>query len=145
MGLSPASRAARSFRFTTSSVSQKCCLRSECPRITYVQRSASIGADTSPVYAPRSSKCMFCAPTAVDEPSSASLTAIRDTSGGQTTFPTPSMASSGSLSAEARDTASAIVVFIFQFPATMGVGMSYLPRSVVSCRWDRSASPDVRC
>ena len=37
--------------------------------------SVSIGGETSPVNAPLSSKCMFCAPSRIDEPASACATA----------------------------------------------------------------------
>ena len=51
------------FLFTVSSVSLKYCLLSECPIITYsTPIDFSIFPETSPVYAPDSSKCIFCAP-----------------------------------------------------------------------------------
>ena len=59
--------AARTLRFISSSLSPKTWRRSEWPRMTWVTPNAlSIGAETSPVNAPLSSKCMFCAPSAID-------------------------------------------------------------------------------
>ena len=56
-------KAAFTFLLTVSSVSAKYCLLSECPIITYsTPMHLSIGPETSPVNAPFSSKCIFCAP-----------------------------------------------------------------------------------
>jgi hypothetical protein len=61
-GTRPASSARATFAATARSVSQNSVRRSECPRTTpWTSCSASIGADTSPVNAPESSSCMFCA------------------------------------------------------------------------------------
>jgi hypothetical protein len=79
------------FLFTPSSVSPNISRRSEWPRITYLQRSAlSIWADTSPVYAPLASQCMFCAPRANSSRSDSMrvCTVRNDVAGGQTAIST---------------------------------------------------------
>ena len=60
IGFNPCANADLIFLFTVSSVSAKYCLLSECPIITYsTPIDFNIGADTSPVYAPFSSQCIF--------------------------------------------------------------------------------------
>jgi hypothetical protein len=59
---SPASSAFGTLSWSARSVSPKYWRRSEWPRTTpWTSISASIGADTSPVYAPWSASCMVCA------------------------------------------------------------------------------------
>src|SRR5438105_12458866 len=72
------------------------------------------------VKAPCASQCAFCAPTLIGEPSSACLTPGIHTKGGQTTRSTPFNGERAGLSALANSLASAGVLNIFQFPATMG-------------------------
>ena len=79
--------------------------------------------ETSPVNAPSASWYMFWAPRATVEPRSVVATAVSEMKGGQTTLSTPSMASRPSIIADASAVASSTVVFIFQLPATMGVGI----------------------
>src|SRR5580658_3152707 len=134
IGLSWFLSAARTFLFTSSSVSPNRVLRSLCPRITWVAKSArSIGADISPVNAPDASKCMFCAPSLISEPSIAPATASSAVNGGQMTISTSGCAPADTTISRARETASADVLFIFQFPAMsflriMAVGSGFQVR-----------------
>ena len=90
--------------------------------MTNSQSSASMGGATSPVKAPFSSKCMFCAPTWMPEPSRRSLQARRYGKGGHSTTSTPETPATLSRTPWVRLRASSRVVCIFQLPATMGVG-----------------------
>src|SRR5690606_11665592 len=78
----------------------------------------SIVADTSPVKAPSSSKCRFCAPSPTGEPRSTSETLCRLTKGGQTATRTPFGSPTASTTPRASCLAVMRSVFIFQFPAT---------------------------
>ena len=63
IGFNPYSNADFIFLFTVSSVSLKYCLLSECPIITYSTFiDFNFFGETSPVYAPFYSKCIFSAP-----------------------------------------------------------------------------------
>src|SRR5690349_8901077 len=117
MGWSCASSAARSLRFTPSSVSPKYCRRSLWPRMTPSQpSSASIGALISPVKAPCFSWWQFCAKSWMELPASASLTLDSAVNGGATA--TWICDSRRCLSSRTSATASAVVLCIFQFPQT---------------------------
>jgi hypothetical protein len=71
---------------------------------------------------------MFCAPTVIDEPLTASATAVSDTNGGHSTVVTSVELPTRSATASANDLASATVVLIFQFPAINDIGISlYAP------------------
>src|SRR5204863_1772746 len=96
--------------------------------------SASIGADTSPVNAPESSKCMFCAATRIAASPSASVVVASAVNGGHTHTSTRSSspATSGG-SATANAAASGRVLCIFQLAAQMGVRLVMgLPGSACS-------------
>src|SRR5260221_10723915 len=64
---------------------------------------------------------MFCAPRPMPELSSMAETAEIDMKGGHNTFSTLAISRRGALNFATRSRASATVLFIFQFPATMGV------------------------
>src|SRR5262249_9222371 len=81
------SSAALSRKLTVSSVSPKYCRRSECPTITCVTpKATSMGAETSPVNAPSSFQCTFCAPMATFESLDQTRQGATSTKGGQTTI-----------------------------------------------------------
>ena len=84
--------------------------------MTQVARPASIGTETSPVYAPASSWWTFWAPTPTSSAASASRTAARLTYGGQITRVTPGSRVRDAM-VLASSPASAGVVFIFQLAA----------------------------
>src|SRR5207247_2053249 len=70
---------------TMSSLSAKMCLRSEWPRMTWLQPTCfSIAGEISPVKAPSRSQCMFWAPSKTSLPRNASATAARAVKGGAT-------------------------------------------------------------
>src|SRR5215472_2383571 len=109
--------------------------RSEWPRMTWVTpNSLSIGADTSPVKAPRSSKCMFCAPNAINAPASVCHAAGMSTAGGaiRTSRSRARAAASRSISlrnAASSARASSAVRFIFQLPAISILRIAVFPAS----------------
>ena len=78
--------------------------------------SRSIGAEISPVNAPLSSGCMFCAPSFTTVPSSTRLTPSRAVNGGQTTTSTSFRLPTIPTMSRTRAAASAVVLFIFQLP-----------------------------
>src|SRR5579859_4904837 len=89
--------------------------------------------ETSPVYAPEVSVCMFCAPSAMPLPVRIAETSVSHGKGGQTTISGPSLAApmevpppaAGRPNAATSDRASAAAssreVFIFQLPTTSGL------------------------
>src|SRR4030067_3744129 len=89
----------------------------------YWQISATIGGETSPVYAPAFSQCMFWAPIPMSVPSSKADTASKAVKGGQSTFSTPLIACKPGTISETICLASVTVLYIFQLPATTGVRM----------------------
>src|SRR5512138_424920 len=89
--------------------------------MTYLQNSFTMPGAVSPVNAPFSSQCRFCAPRPMPEPSSIPATAGIARNGGQRTFSTFAMAPNFALMAETSSRASAAVLFIFQFPATSDI------------------------
>src|SRR5439155_768381 len=122
IGVSPLSTAARVLRATMSSLSPKMCLRSEWPRMTWLQPTCfSIAGEISPVKASSRSQCMFWAPSKTSLPRNASATAARAVKGGATS-------TSRSFSGRARParmswasaTPSGSVLYIFQLPAISG-------------------------
>src|SRR4051812_8854173 len=124
IGCSPASSAAGTFSARARSVSLKCCRRSECPSSTpFTPSSTIMGADTSPVYAPSGSWCMFCASTLTSEPPSASTVAARAVNGGHSASSTPLPIGRRDRSRCTYSRASAEVLYIFQLPAM------YCPRA----------------
>src|SRR5919199_1056461 len=121
-GLRPCCCAVLSFRRTTASFSEWRMRRSYWPTSTYWHRPFSIRADTSPVYAPPLSVCVFWAPRPTPLPASSRATSVSHGNGGQTTTSTDptSGATCGSrlwISA----VASSRLVFIFQLPTTSGL------------------------
>jgi len=95
--------------------------------ITYFTPSAfSIGPLISPVNAPLSSKCMFCAPIAIVVPSAAFTRAGRFVNGAQMTLSTPGRSALPFTSAK-NASASETVLNIFQLPAMIGVRMLQPP------------------
>src|SRR5688500_2508332 len=81
--------------------------------------SLSIDGQISPVNAPKSSQYASCAPSSTFEPAITLLTRSRYTNGGATPTSTPSGAPVATTLANSM--AEALVVFIFQLPATKGV------------------------
>ncbi len=85
IGFNPEAKAFFIFLFISSSVSPKIALRSEWPRITYSHPTDfNIDADISPVNAPFSSKCMFCAPSFIWLPFKSFDASESEVNGGQT-------------------------------------------------------------
>src|SRR5687767_1825211 len=91
--------------------------------------SLSIDGQISPVNAPKSSQYASCAPSSTFDPAITLLTRSRYTNGGATPTSTPSGAPAAT--ALANSMADALVVFIFQLPATKGV------RSILVCSLDQ--------
>ena len=117
IGVIPCSKALRTFLLTSSFVSPKYSLLSECPRTTYLTpASTSIAGEISPVYAPFSSKYMFSAPTWMFVPLAASTTGMISIAGTQNTTSTSSLTTNG-FNVSTNLTASLGVMFIFQLPA----------------------------
>ena len=117
MGVSPAASAALIFRLTVSSVSAKYWRRSLWPMTTYcAPTSVSMDAEISPVYAPFSAKCRFCAPTFILVPFVSSTAVCRSTKGTSATTSQSAPATSG-LSCASSSAAAFGPLFIFQFPA----------------------------
>ena len=117
IGVMPCSNALSTFLFTSSLVSPKYSLLSECPSTTYfTPASTSMFGEISPVYAPLSSKYIFSAPTWMLVPFAASTTGTMSIAGTQNTTSTSSFATNG-FSSSTRATASLGVLFIFQLPA----------------------------
>ncbi len=122
IGCRPAASAADSLCDSALSVSLKYWRRSECPSTTpCVSISVSIFADTSPVNAPSSASCMFCAKTSTREPRVESIIACRSVNGTQIATSTPSIDDTRGSSAAMYSSASATVLCIFQLPAMNGV------------------------
>ena len=89
----PCSNAVTSLCASALSVSLKYWRRSEWPSTTpWVSISVSIGAEISPVNAPLSASCMFCAKTSTREPRVESIIACRSVNGTQIAMSTPSAA-----------------------------------------------------
>src|SRR5512135_44376 len=121
MGVSPAASAARTFRFTASSVSAKYCRRSEWPMMQWVApASFSIRVDTSPVYAPSSAKWTFWDATPMPLPWTSCDTAPIDGYGGARTISTPRTPATSGRKALTKAPASPAVLYIFQLPAMTG-------------------------
>ena len=82
---------ARTFLLTTSSVSPKLARRSEWPTSTScAPASATCGTETSPVHAPASAQCAFCAPSSTSESGPSSLlTSASTVAGGMMKACTP--------------------------------------------------------
>ena len=117
IGVIPCSKALRIFLLTSSFVSPKYSLLSECPRTTYLTpASTSIAGEISPVYAPFSSKYIFSAPTWMFVPLAASTTGTMSIAGTQNTTSTSSFTTNG-FNVSTNLTASLGVMFIFQLPA----------------------------
>src|SRR3954447_6078818 len=118
IGWSPASSAAGTFSWSARAVSLKYWRRSEWPSSTpFTPSSAIIGADTSPVYAPSGSWCMFWASTWTSEPPSASTVAASAVKGAQSASSTPLPMGSRASRRCTYSRASAEVLYIFQLPA----------------------------
>src|SRR5205085_258319 len=83
----------------------------------FTPSSAIIGADTSPVYAPSGSWCMFCASTWTSEPPSASTVAASAVNGAHSASSTPLPIGSRARSRCTYSRASDDVLYIFQLPA----------------------------
>src|SRR5947208_5277946 len=77
-------------------------------------------AETSPVYAPPASVCIFCAPILMPLPCSSRSTSVSHGKGGQTTTSTSDTEPKALTTAPARARASSRFVFIFQLPTTRG-------------------------
>src|SRR5690606_30388140 len=118
----PAFCAATNFAATISSVSPNSVLRSECPTSTCEQpTSCNMGPDTSPVKAPCSAWCRFCAPSRREDPAMAAATCARCTKAGHTSTSTASSsAANPPLRAWTRASACAFWPCIFQLAATSG-------------------------
>ena len=113
----PWARAVSTFLARLSSVSLKYSRRSECPKIVvFTPIDSSIEADTSPVKAPFSAKCMFWAATMIGLPLVFSTAKARFTKEGAITT---SACVCGSFSSRAAISWADWVasLFIFQLPA----------------------------
>src|SRR5215211_5665076 len=89
--------------------------------MTYWQNSFTMSGATSPVNAPFSSQCRFCAPRPIPDPARISAKAGIAMKGGHKTFSTFAISFSFACIVETSPRASATVLFIFQLPATSGV------------------------
>jgi len=77
----------------------------------------TIAPEISPVKAPSASQYKFCAPSLTQLPATTLFTSVKQTNVGQITTSQPSNPPSSFLSPPASSTASATVLYIFQFPA----------------------------
>src|SRR3954452_14675438 len=128
IGSRPAARAAGTLRASDSSLSPKYWRRSECPRITpSTPSSSSIGGETSPVQAPLSSSCMFCAATRARLWAQCSTAVFTERNGGQTTTSGPDSGTRGRKSAR-KLSVSSIVLCIFQLAVRIAVRSGILQR-----------------
>src|SRR3954469_9301034 len=84
----------------------------------HVANIVTMGAEISPVYAPKGSAWMFWTPTSTSVSARARATDSRHTAGGQMTRATPTTSVAAAMSLASRD-ASKGVVFIFQLAATI--------------------------
>src|SRR5205809_3833829 len=89
--------------------------------------SLSIDGQISPVDAPYSSQYASCAPSNTLDPAITLLTRSRYTNGGA--MPTSTPCGAPAAIALARSMAAALVVFIFQLPATNGVRIIILSKT----------------
>src|SRR3990172_10674295 len=91
--------------------------------MTYFTKSLSIKGEISPVIAPFSANHIFWAPKCKlrGRCSKVSVKGTSQTNGGQRTISTESKSSAALLIVDAKTTASASVVFIFQLPITKGL------------------------
>src|SRR5688572_11464933 len=90
--------------------------------ITNSANSRTIGGEISPVKAPFSCQCRFCAPILSVVPTAMASTKGRYGYGGQTIFSTPSISSTPpAFIASIRSRAVGATRFIFQLPATIGI------------------------
>src|SRR5687768_4167302 len=127
IGVSPAANAADTLRLTVASVSPNSVRRSEWPMITNsAPASLIIGALTSPVNAPSRSQYKSCAAIATLLLRAASAAACSAGNGGATTISTSVMSLTRMRNSLTYFTASATVLYIFQFPAMKGVLISSL-------------------
>src|SRR5208283_4578261 len=85
--------------------------------------STSIAAEMSPVCAPSLSQCISWADTATFDPSAASAAAANAVKGGATTTSQCTACAATGLIISMKCTASATVLYIFQFPAITGLRM----------------------
>src|SRR5512140_468933 len=140
MGVSPAARTARTFRFAASSVSAKNCRRSEWPMMQWVApASVSIRVETSPVNAPSSAKWTFWDATPIALPLTSCATAPIDRYGGARTISTPRASDTSGRKARTKAAASPAVLYIFQLPAMTGTRIALLRRGDVLRQVDQSA------
>ncbi len=86
----------------------------------YAQNSLTMFGESSPVNAPFSSQCMFCAPRPISEPVNIGAIAGNEVDGGHNTFSTSAISRNGFSIAATSSRASAEFLFIFQLPATNG-------------------------
>ena len=80
-----------------------------------------MGTETSPVNAPLGSQCAFCPPSATRLSRITPPTDSSAVKGGQSTVSAGVVSWTMRLTSEARATASSRDLFIFQFPATIGL------------------------
>ena len=117
-----ASIAATVFFQTDSSVSPKYWRRSLWPTMThFTPTAASMGPDTSPVYAPSFFQNRFWAPMPMRVPSVAATAAGRFGKVGQRTTSRPSAAATSGRNLSKNAWVSWTVLYIFQLPAINGV------------------------
>src|SRR5660397_128060 len=140
MGVSPAARVARTFRFTASYDSAKYCRRSEWPMMQWVApASFSIRVETSPVNAPSSAKWTFWDATPMPLPWTSCATAPIDGYGGARTISTPRTPDTNGRKARTKAAASPAVLYIFQLPAMTGARIALLCRGDVLRQVDQAA------
>src|SRR5438067_1121175 len=95
-----------------------------------MENSFSITAAISPVKAPTLFGLMSCAPSRILESRIAFETSLSAVNGGQTTMSASLMFANSSLRLRTRSSASATVLFIFQFPAKMSF-LAFMKDSLV--------------
>jgi hypothetical protein len=121
MGVIPFKSAFLTRILTVSSVSPKYCLRSLCPMMAYsTPRLRSIGALISPVNAPLSAQWTFWHPSLILVFLISFPAISRKHAGGHITT-SHSAPSTFGIRSRIRFSASSRVIFIFQFPAMIGL------------------------
>src|SRR5689334_10209995 len=119
IGVSPAARAAAYFSTTIASVSPKIVRRSEWPTIAKrLPNSATIRAETSPVYAPFPYRLTSWAPQAIAEPSRSCFACARYGYGTQTAHAAEALPGISRRSAFNKASLAARLPLSFQLPTT---------------------------
>src|SRR5947209_18872925 len=101
----------------------------------------SMGPEISPVNAPSLAQPIFCAPTWIAEPLTASTAAWRLVKGGQITISQCEDFSTSGRNFSKNAVVSAGVLYIFQLPDMTGVLIRFAVKSFVLARGARRSSP----